>query len=58
MNAQSYALTWRTTPARIAEEHRLDVARIEADATRAAWRDTAYIVARRHGLALTQHKGV
>lgn len=45
--------TWRTTPARIAEEHRLTVLQLETDATRAAWRDTAHAVAMRHHLART-----
>lgn len=49
--------TWRTTPARIAEEHRLTVLQIETAATRAAWRDTAHAVAMRHHLAVTQQKG-
>lgn len=57
MTATSYHTTWRTSPARIAEEHSLHVAQIEADATRAAWRETAYQVAVRHGLAVTQQKG-
>lgn len=55
---QPYRTTWRTTPARIAEEHRLTVLQLETDATRAAWRDTAHAVAMRYHLAVTQHKGV
>lgn len=52
-----HSTTWRTSPARIAEEHSLHIAQLEADATRAAWRETAYAVALRHHLATTQQKG-
>lgn len=49
-----YATTWRTTPARIAEEHRLHVAQIETS----AYRELARQIAERRGLALRQPEPV